>query len=219
VANLCVPYFAKGFAPQNRIELVDRTIYPETQFPAGQWEYMLFYEENFERARAGFEADVKASIKAMFRAGSADGKGRPAVTAHVRNNGGWFGPLNRAPDFPRDTSVLSEEDLHRYASALERNGFFGPDSWYMNAQRNIEYAEDAKQGGRIALPALFLHAAYDYVCATVDTRLADPMREMCSDLTEATVLSGHWMAQERPVDVNAALAKWLAVKFPELWAR
>jgi pimeloyl-ACP methyl ester carboxylesterase len=102
-------------------------------------------------------------------------------------------------------------------SALERNGFFGPDSWNMNAERNIAFAQDARQGGRISLPALFLHAAYDYICATIDSRLADPMGEFCDDLTEVTVLSGHWMAQERPVDVNAAIAKWLAVKFPALW--
>jgi hypothetical protein len=34
---------------------------------------------------------------------------------------------------------------------------------------------------------------------------------------EATVASGHWMAQEKPSDVNAALALWLAQKFPERW--
>jgi pimeloyl-ACP methyl ester carboxylesterase len=84
--------------------------------------------------------------------------------------------------------------------------------------RNIAFAAKAKNAGRIAMPALFLHAAYDYVCATSDTRLADPMREACSDLTEATVKSGHWMAQEQPIAVNAALARWLAAKFPQLWA-
>jgi len=217
VANLCVPYVPNGFSPRNLIPLVDRTIYPEAQFPAGQWEYMLFYEEAFDKARSGFEHDTKASVKAMFRRGSADGKGQPAITAHVRNNKGWFGPLPGAPDLPRDTSVLSDEDFHRYASALERNGFFGPDSWYMNAERNIAFAKHAKNGGKLSLPVLFLHAAYDYVCATVDTKLAEPMREYCRDLTEVTVPSGHWMAQEQPVAVNAALAKWMAAKFPELW--
>jgi hypothetical protein len=28
--------------------------------------------------------------------------------------------------------LLSEEDESRYVAALKRNGFFGPDSWYMN---------------------------------------------------------------------------------------
>ena len=43
------------------------------------------------------------------------------------------------------------------------------------------------------------------------------MRQDCRNLTEVTVRSGHWMAQEKPVAVNAALAKWLAAQFPELW--
>ena len=44
------------------------------------------------------------------------------------------------------------------------------------------------------------------------------MRRDCSDLTEVVVKSGHWMAQEQPVAVNAALAKWLAAKLPDYWS-
>jgi pimeloyl-ACP methyl ester carboxylesterase len=80
----------------------------------------------------------------------------------------------------------------------------------------MEYAARAASP-RLTLPALFLHGAYDYTCETIDSALAEPMRANCSDLTEAVVPSGHWMAQERPLDVNAALAKWLATRFPGLW--
>src|SRR5207249_3305660 len=38
VANLCVPYFAKGFCPPTFLPLVDRAVYPQAQFPAGQWD-------------------------------------------------------------------------------------------------------------------------------------------------------------------------------------
>ena len=48
------------------------------------------------------------------------------------------------------------------------------------------------------MPVLFLHAEYDYVCETMQSRLAEPMRTDCSDLTEVVVQSGHWMAQEQP---------------------
>ena len=44
------------------------------------------------------------------------------------------------------------------------------------------------------------------------------MRQDCQNLTEVVVQSGHWMAQEKPVAVNAALAKWLAAQLPALWA-
>jgi pimeloyl-ACP methyl ester carboxylesterase len=43
------------------------------------------------------------------------------------------------------------------------------------------------------------------------------MRGECADLTEVVVPSGHWMAQEQPVAVNAALARWLAIKLPHYW--
>jgi len=217
VVNLCVPYFAKGFAPASLVPLVDRSIYPPAQYPAGQWEYQLFYEENFDTARAALEANVGNTVKALFRKGNPGGRGKPSRTAQVRRDGGWFGGAGQAPDVPMDTDVLTEEDLHKYVAALEGNGFFGPGSWYMNSGRNLEFATRAVNDGALSMPVLFLHGEYDYTCETVTSRLAEPMRRDCRNLTEVTVRSGHWMAQERPVAVNAALAKWLAAHFPELW--
>src|SRR5215211_4697018 len=69
VANLCVPYLSKGFAPRTFVPLVNREIYPEAEFPAGQWDYQLFYEETFDTARAAFEANVGNTVKALFRKG------------------------------------------------------------------------------------------------------------------------------------------------------
>lgn len=217
IANLCVPYLPGGFGPQSFLPLVDRSVYPEAQYPAGQWDYQLFYEESFDTARRHFEADVASTLKALFRKGNPALKGKPSRTSDVRRRGGWFAPLERAPPVPLDSDVISEEDLAVYVSGLERNGFFGPDSWYMNHAPNAEYARRARNGGRLAMPVLFLHGAYDYVCETVTSRLAEPMRGSCEDLAEVVVPSGHWMAQERPVEVNAALARWLATKVADVW--
>ena len=217
IVNLCVPYLPDGFTPSAVIPLVDRDIYPEAEFPAGQWEYQLFYEENFDKARSVLEASVPDTLKALFRKGNPAGKGQPSRTALVRRDGGWFGGTGRAPVLPRDSDVLTEADLCSYVAALERNGFFGPASWYMNHARNSAYARHATNSGRLAMPVLFLHGAYDYTVETIDSRLAEPMRQYCADLTEVIVQSGHWMAQENPVAVNAALARFLAVKLPAVW--
>jgi pimeloyl-ACP methyl ester carboxylesterase len=217
VANLCVPYLPGGFAPETLLPLIDRSIYPADQYPAGQWEYQLFYQENFDKARAAFEANVANTVKAMFRKGSASGRGKPSRTAEVRKNGGWFGKGGHAPDLPMDTDVLTDDDFNIYVGALTRNGFFGPGSWYMNHGRNMELAAKALNGGTLEMPVLFLHGEYDYTCETVTSRLAEPMRLHCRNLTEVIVRSGHWMAQEKPIAVNAALAKWLAKQFPDLW--
>jgi pimeloyl-ACP methyl ester carboxylesterase len=217
VASLCVPYLPNGFTPDNAIALSDRTLYPADKFPAAQWDYQLFYQESFAAAVAAFEANVRATVKLLFRAGDAAGKGQPAITAFIRANQGFFGPTGSAPDVPRDPAVLTEEDEHRYTAALERNGFFGPDSWYMNAKANAAFAERAQGGWRLSMPTLFMHAAYDYICETIDSPAAGPMRAHCDNLTETTVQSGHWMAQEKPLEVSAALAKWLSVQLPHLW--
>ena len=217
VAALCVPHFADGFAPENFLPLVDREVYPEAEYPAGQWDYQMFYMENFDRAHTAFEADVTATVKALFRKGAPAGRKKPARTATTRRDGGWFGGAAQAPDVPRDADVLSAADLAAYAAALGRTGFAGPDSWYMNHDRNVAYARRAAGGGKLAMPVLFLHGAFDYTCETMDSRLAEPMRRDCADLEEVVVQSGHWMAQEAPVAVNAALTHWLARRFPALW--
>ncbi len=216
VASLCVPYLPDGFAPRTIIPLVDRALYPEQLFPAGQWDYQLFYEENFAKARADFEADVACTVRALFRRGDPSHVAKPARTATTRRDGGWFGGLGRAPDVAKDVAVLTDADCCAYAAALERNGFFGPNSWYMNAARNIAYAGTAANGGQLSLPVLFLHAAYDTVCRTLDSRLAEPMRSACTNLNEAVINSGHWMAQEQPVAVNQALAKFIFARVPGL---
>jgi pimeloyl-ACP methyl ester carboxylesterase len=216
VASLCVPYLAQGFTLDRIVALVDRKVYPEAEYPAGQWDYQFFYLENFDKARASFDANPRNLVKALFRKGSPDGKGKPSRTAQVRKRGGWFGD-GGAPDLPRDGDVITEQDLEAYTAALTRNGFFGPDSWYMNHEANGRYAGRAVNGGKLSMPVLFLHGAYDYTCETMTSKLAEPMRRDCSDLTEVVIESGHWMAQEQPVAVNAALAKWLAAKLPAYW--
>jgi pimeloyl-ACP methyl ester carboxylesterase len=214
VANLCVPYLPNGFAS---LDLIDRAIYPEAEFPVGQWDYQLFYRENFDKARAVFEANVPATLKALFRKGDPAGKGKPARTAFVRKDGGWFGGRPAAPDLPLDTDVLTEAELNTYVAALTRGGFHGPDSWYMNHTANQTFQDSSVNDGRLGMPVLFLHAEYDYICETVSSRLAEPMRQGCPDLTEAIVRTGHWMAQENPVSVNAAMARWIATKLPTVW--
>lgn len=212
-----MPYFVLENGLEAALELVDRGLYPAADYPYGQWDYMKFYEENFKRATAVFEADPDLTVKLLFRKGDPANAGKPAFTSTVRRQGGWFGPLNAAPDYPRDEDVVTEEDLQVYAAALRRNGFFGPDSYYMNHAANRDFVAGAPE--RLDLPVLFLHARNDFVCATVDTRLAEPMRARCPALTEQVIDSGHWMAQEQPGAVNAALARWLVSALPAFWPR
>ena len=167
VANLCVPYQPEGFAVETSARLADRNLYPEDRFPVAQWDYQMFYRENFAAAQAGFEADVGATVRALFRSGNPSAKGKPAPTAFVRANGGWFRGRTSAPDVPEIRLSLSEEDEGRYVASLERNGFFGPCSWYMNWKANLAFATRAKTNWRLKMPVMFIHAEYDTVCETL----------------------------------------------------
>ena len=59
----------------------------------------------------------------------------------------------------------------------------------MNADANRAFAAQAKANWRLEMPVLFLHAANDHVCETIDSRLAEPMREHVANLSETGVLS------------------------------
>lgn len=217
VAGLCVPYRSVELGVDHLISLVDRDIYPKDQYPAGQWEYMRYYEESFAAAQAEMEADTAATVRALFRAGNPKTLGKPSPTATVRRAGGWFKGSARPTDVPLDERVLSPEDHAIYAAALGRNGFFGPNSWYMNHARNAAYAARAVNDGVLEMPALFLAGRYDLTCEAINSRLGESMREDCRDLRITPIDSGHWMAQEKPAEVNAALVHWLATRVPGCW--
>lgn len=217
VVNLCVPYRTLELGWDETVALVNRDIYPADQFPVGQWDYQLFYQENLPRAVEVFEADTYLTAKAIFRKGNPAGQGQPSATSTVRANNGWFGGADQAPDTPQDTDVVTESDLRTYAAALAHNGFFGPDSWYLNHEANSTYARASVDDGRLAMPVLFLAARYDFTCECVDSRLAEPQREYIGNLTERTIDTGHWMAQERPAEVNAAIVEWLRDELPQHW--
>lgn len=219
VANLSVPYYSLERGLDGMLGLINRDVYPEDEFPAGQWEYQRFYEENFAAAIAPFDADPTKAIKALFREGDPAGKNKPSRTAHVRRDGGWFRGAPEPPDLDRDPNVMTEADLCAYAAALSRNGFFGPSSFYMNHPANAAYASRAVNGGVLEMPTLFIAAEYDFTCECIDSRLAEPMREHCTNLTERVVQSGHWVAQEKPAEVNAALVQWMATSLADIWPK
>ena len=211
VANLCVPHIARGFALPNLVPLVDRELYPEDRYPVGQWDYWLLHREHFGRTVRVFEADVRATFSASYRTGAPNAVGKPAMSADMRSRGGWFGPAG-PPAVPRDEALMPQDVFDALVSAFEKTGFGGADAWYLNDAPNIAYAAEALNFGRLDLPVLFLHAERDTVCDTVHSRLADPMREDCTDLTEVTIASGHMLMLEQPDAVNSAIANWLVAK-------
>jgi pimeloyl-ACP methyl ester carboxylesterase len=208
LASLCVPLgFERGV--DELVKYVDREVYPLSRYPKGQWDYQYFYQEDFESALKEMEADTFKLVKALFRKRMGPDKHTPVFSSEIRARGGWFPPDGIPPDMPIDTDVITEKDARFYAESLSKTGFFGANSWYMNHDRNRKYYETLGKHEVLEMPVLFFHAEHDYICYTLETDMVLPMREQCSNLQEAIVESGHWMAQEKPEEVNTILEQWL----------
>ena len=161
-------------------------------------------------------------LKALYRKGLPESYGKVAGTANVTKDGGWFGggekPNPKFRDIPLSDTVLDEETFNELVAAMEKTGFRGADAWYMNHTPNRTYTlEKRKNDGYLNMPVLFIHARWDGVCATVLSTMCEPMRKLCPDLTETVIDSGHWVAEEKPEETNAAIARWLAESVKEYW--
>lgn len=214
VASLCVPYGFSGH-PDSLEYAINRGLYPVEQYPAGQWDYQLHYYDNFDAAQREMEQHPERVVKLLFRKGDPSGRGQPSATASTRKNGGWFAAMGGVPDMPIDEDVVTPEDISIYAKHLTENGFFGPAAWYVNGEANQAYLDSAPNR-TLSMPVLFVHATYDYVCDTTTTGFAEPMRALCPNLTEERLDCGHWMAQEKPAELNAILQRWMtdAIDYP-----
>ncbi|KAF6816628.1 epoxide hydrolase [Colletotrichum sojae] len=216
VCCMAVPYYALELGIEALVALSDRELYPKDEYPLAQWDYQAFHIEQPEASDTQLGSNVPNTVKALFRAGSAETYGKPSFTAQMRKLGGWFGGLPSAPDTPFETTLFKDDKpaFDRIVAEFERNGFAGPNDYYRNHEANKAYTSKAPNGGRLSYPVLFIDAQWDAVCDNSRSRLADPMRERCDDLTEVSIKAGHWVALEAPEETNAAIVRWIATKLP-----
>jgi soluble epoxide hydrolase/lipid-phosphate phosphatase len=219
-----IPYRSVELGLEHLVSLVDRTIYPEDKYPFGNWDYMAYYEESFEKCIAEeWDPNTETLCKLLYaptppETTSADAS-KPAFTANMRKNGGLFGGGSAPPPEALPTPLLAGEVFDAFVQAMKKTGFWGATAYYMNHKENAAF-NDSKalpNGASLDKPVLFIHGEYDFVCATVGTRLADPMREACSNLTEVVVDAGHNVHAERPEKVNSAIARFLVEQAKEYW--
>lgn len=138
----------------------------------------------------------------------------PGPTANISRSGGWFGGASQAPDTELTNTVLDESIFSLLRKSLTRNGFFGPTACYLKHDRNNMYNKISTNGGVLTIPTLFIEARYDRVLSTSISRLSEPMRSYCRNLTEFSIEARHWIALERRQEVNAAIARWLVSTLP-----
>lgn len=185
VAALSVPPIPRASAPPTQIW---RHIFGDNFF------YILYFQEPGV-ADAALNADVRASLRRMV---AMEGFGGPMDEMAGQ-------PLPPLPEW------LSAEEFDVYVRAFEATGFTGPLNWYRNFDRNWEITDPAAgqmAGSTIAAPVLFLAGSADPVLSFTPR---DHVREVATGGYHEVLLdgAGHWVQQERPDEVNAALLEFL----------
>ncbi|MFF4955521.1 alpha/beta fold hydrolase [Streptomyces sp. NPDC001222] len=119
-------------------------------------------------------------------------------------------PMDMFPEPDRLPGWLSEDDIAAYAAGFAESGFTGPLNWYRNLDRNWALTA-AFDGARITPPALFIGGDKDLNVAVAGPDMAARMRAVVPDLRDVVLLrdTGHWVAEERPAEVNAHLIDFL----------
>ncbi|KAI1822466.1 putative epoxide hydrolase [Xylaria intraflava] len=216
LVSLAVPFRTIELGMDSFLPLANRELYPVEEYEYAQWDYWRHYEENLEKAVAWFEQDIPGFIKAVMQPTPQPKTRFAGATATVRKNG-WFGLPKPPPVEATGPPMISLADLDSFTSDMQKTGFFGACAYYTHNKRNAEYNKNALSGGKLTLPVLFLHATWDLICDTKTSRLAEPMRRTCSNLTEVTVEAGHFLQNQKPDEVNAALFRFIVEEVPGEW--
>jgi pimeloyl-ACP methyl ester carboxylesterase len=198
VAGLSVP-----FVPASPASLVDalRVMY------AGRFFYQLYFQ-----AEGVVEAEVEADMRGALRRIYYTISGNAPLNA-------WLAPkpadarlLDGMVDPDPFPAWMSEADLQVYVDAFEAGGFRGPINRYR--AQVLDPAELVHVHGKpVTQPACFIGGGNDAVRAFVPGMdlYADPGAN-CLDYRGTTIIPGigHWVQQEAPDAVNAALEAFLA---------
>ena len=194
VAGLSVPYTPVG--PVSSIELWK-------QLFEGRFFYQLYFQEPGV-AEAELGADNARSLRMIWYSASADGQ-----DGLIRDKPADAKMLDALVDPDPFPSWSTPEDLAVYAESFDAGGWTGPLNRYRAQGLDSEQLGSVTEPPpEIAQPAVFIGGALDPVrnfVAGVD--VFGMAANHCADLRGATIVdgAGHWVQQEAPAAVNAAL--------------
>jgi len=130
----------------------------------------------------------------------------------ITANGGRYGSAHRAPPTSPDSTLWPPADFDALVESFRNTGFRPGNSWYLNDSANITYAHAAPNGGRLSQPVLFVNGDWDPICDINRSRLAEPMRSTCHDLSVTSLQAGHWLPLERKIELVQSIRSWVSTK-------
>lgn len=186
---------------------VPRSRKPPTQAWRSRFGENFFYILYFQEPGVA-DADLGRDPATTMRRVLAAAAGDPDAALRGMSRPGPQGYVDRLAEPDGLPDWLSQHELDHYIEEFTRTGFTGALNWYRNFDRNWLLTADTP-AATIEVPSLFLAGADDPVLSfTVTDRhreiVSGPYRELIIDG------AGHWIQQERPDEVNAALLDLLS---------
>lgn len=206
VAGLSVPFIpAIGGLPDGVTvnDMMRLNAGPERDY------YRLYFQEPGV-GEADLEADLRHSVLGFLYTISGDALANGDLAEP------WDGHFPLGESMTQQMIVpetlppwLTEEDVAFYIDAFGETGYRGGMNWY----RNINALPGSLApwvGARLRQPALYMGGSTDMIAGNTEENLA-AMTASLDDLRHMELVdgAGHWLQQERPALVNAALLKFL----------
>jgi pimeloyl-ACP methyl ester carboxylesterase len=196
VMTMSVPLLPR--APMKPIEMM-RAVFGDSFF------YILYFQEPGV-ADADLGADPGETMTRMLAGLTLPADGGVDMAGLANPDGGGF--VDRLPKSQGLPTWLSEEELDHYIGEFTRTGFTGGINWYRNFDRNWETTPQLA-GAKLTVPSAFITGSQDPV------RIMSPEAIMDDHVTDHrgnTLVdgAGHWVQQEAPDEVNAALIAFLS---------
>ncbi len=175
----------------------------------------FFYQRYFQAegvAERELEADTATALRKIYFALSGDA---PDLKGWLERppGGGLLDTLVDPDPFP---GWLDARDLAYYTENFRNSGFRGPINRYRNQQRDFERLPEMGVAP-VRQPACFIGGTKDVVRFFVPERdgHANP-GQLCPDMRVSRMIdgAGHWVQQEAPEAVNAALLEFLSTLGP-----
>jgi len=167
-----------------------------------------FYWHYFQApgiAEAEFERDVARTMRAVLTGRRLS---EPGSSLLIDEGKGFLDNINLDQPLP---NWLGEADIAIFAEAYSKTGFRGGLNWYRNIDRNWELTAPW-QDAQIRQPALFIAGARDpVITGLIGAKRVGELEKVLPNLTRKLIIdgAGHWIQQERPDEVNAALLAFL----------
>lgn len=170
--------------------------------------FYWFYFQTPGVAEAEFERDVPTTLRKLLYGISGDVKVDRENPMIVAEGTGFLDRMAVPEKLP---GWLREQDIERMASEYRRTGFRGGLNLYRNIDRNWELTA-AWHDAKIQQPALFIAGTRDPVIAGRRGEVAIEQMSRAVPRVKKVMIdgAGHWIQQERPERVNAALLEFLA---------